>query len=200
LLNKFKEPVTAYPYSWKNWKYFRPADQYLPDPRAVISKHIDWTLTFVERPTSCPGIEPHDYTLGICHDKPVDIDYIKDQCFFFDKKTQMWISMYYFTDNNTALKFNRELIKIQPLALWTNPKRSRIPRKKKTLIELDGFKSRKVKTAVASERLAQMGYYSILKDKYFHGNEEYVDARVGIARAVSDELEDEIEEDFYDSI
>jgi hypothetical protein len=41
-----------------------------------------------------------------------------------------------------------------------------------------------------------MGYFSVLKAKYFTGYEHYVDTRVGVARAAPDELEFDIEEDF----
>jgi hypothetical protein len=54
------------------------------------------------------------------------------------------------------------------------------------------------KTAVATERLAQMGYFRVLQDKYFIGNEDYLLTKVGTARATTDDLDFEVEEDFYD--
>ena len=195
MLNKFKQPVTVFPYVFKNWKYFRPAE-YLPDPRAIISKHIDWTANWIYQPSSWVGMEPDDYTHGICHTKPVELPFVKDQCFFYLQKFDMWFSMYYLEEDEHINLLNRELIKLQPLALWNTPKRKNFDKKpKKTLIERE-FTRPNSKTGSAAERLFHSGYYTKLKDKYFTGNEEYLFTRVGTARAVADELEFEDEDDF----
>jgi hypothetical protein len=196
MLNKFLQPITKFPYLWKNWKYLRSSPDYLPDPRLVISKHMKWQSSFTDT-TTYNGLEPDDYDIGICHTHPVDFDYIKDQCFFYDDKSKMWFSMYY---TSTHLdKLTAEIEKINPLAIWTSPRRSVTFRIRKTLIQQDSIREG-TKTAVASERLAQMGYYSVLKNKYFTSNEEYLVARVGTARAVLDELELEAEEDFSNEL
>ena len=195
MLNKYLQPITKFPYVWKNWKYMKNMDFYLPDPRLVISRHMKWQPSFTAV-TAYNGLEPDDYSAGICHTKPVDLPFVKDQCFFYDAKLDLWFSMYYMTDE---IKLNEELHKLNPLAIWTNPRRTATFRIRKTLIQQDSIRDG-TKTAVASERLHQMGYYSVLQNKYFTGNEDYLIARVGVARAASDELEQETEEDFSNEL
>jgi hypothetical protein len=195
LQNKLKQEITVFPYVFKNWKYFRPAD-FLPDPRAVIARQMDWNASWDIQPSPWNGMEPDEYTHGICHSKPVDLPFIEDQCFFYVQKFDLWCSMYYIDKDEHANLLNREVIKLQPLAIWNTPKRKHFTKKvKKNLIQRE-FKRPNSTIGSAAERLFQMGYYSVLQDKYFTGNEEYLFTRVGTARVVADELEFEDEDDF----
>jgi hypothetical protein len=153
------------------WQYIDSKLDSLTDPRLPITKHIQWTLPV--GPTTYSGAEPDNYNLAIYDHKPHDFKFIEHQCFYLvDKivnrrKFLGWISLYVAEERLQTILFNREIIKLQPQAVWRFDRAKPI-RSKKTQLQREKFHhNSKIGILTTEERLYQQGYYEKLKNKYF---------------------------------
>jgi len=153
------------------WQYIDSKLEKLSDPRLPITKHIQWTLP--TGPSTYSGAEPDNYNLAIYDHKPHDFKFIEHQCFYLvDKKVSRrtyngWISLYIAEERLQTILFNREILKIQPQAVWRFP-RAKLLREKRSLVNREVTYTNRVSNNFSTEeRLYQMGYYEKLKNKYF---------------------------------
>ena len=153
------------------WKYRQEESFSLFDPRTHISRHIAWQRTGEE--THWTGVEPDNYNYAIFDNKPHDIKFIKDQCWykvnevFRTNKIQGWVSAYVIDTKEDIFLFNRELLIIQPQAVWRYDK-SQPLRPKRTQLQRERTSGKRADyNLTTEERLYQMGYYEKLETKYF---------------------------------
>jgi hypothetical protein len=154
----------------RNWQYIDTQVSGLVDPRLVITKHLDWTMT------SCPdttwtGCEPDNYNFAIYDTKPHDLMFIQHQCFYYLDKTintrkyKGWMSLYVAEEKLHAVLFNREILKLQPQAVWRYATAKPIRPRRPLLNRENNYSNRS--TFTTEERLFQQGYYEKFKSKYF---------------------------------
>jgi hypothetical protein len=154
------------------WQYIDEVCPELIDPRLPVCKHMSWSSPGTTM-TNYIGCEPDNYNSAIFDIKPHDMPWVRDQCFYyidttFKRKTiKGWMSLYVVTDSE-KYQFNREILKLQPPAVWRYGNAKAI-REKRTLIQRGaGYVTRNgTVNLTAEERLYQMGYYEKLKNKYF---------------------------------
>jgi hypothetical protein len=154
------------------WQYIDQSLEKLSDPRLPVTKHIEWTLpqgTF----TPYTGVEPDNYNLAIYGTKPYDFKFIPNQCFYrVDKivnrrKYRGWVSLYVAEERLQVILFNKEILRLQPQAVWRYH-RSKLIRDKRPLVNREIIYSNRVSDNFSTEeRLWQQGYYEKLKHKYF---------------------------------
>jgi hypothetical protein len=153
------------------WQYIDTKLEKLTDPRLPITKHIEWTLP--QGVSTYSGAEPDNYNLAIYADRPIDFVFIADQCFYRVDKTvnrrtyRGWISLYVAQERLQTILFNREILKIQPQAVWRYP-HAKLIREKRTLVNREvTYTNRVSDNFTTEERLWQQGYYEKLRTKYF---------------------------------
>ena len=184
------------------WQFNKPCPALL-DPRIQIVQHTAWQQS--NKKVSLFGIEPDNYNFAIFDDKPHDIKFIKDQCWYkIDKifrrnRIQGWMSLYVILDRDTTIKFNQEIIKLQPTAVWKFDKAQPIRPKRQLMHRENSYRNRSETNFSTEERLWQLGYYENLKNKYLN-DEEYFLKVVGQPREAvlnpyyQDDSEEEVED------
>jgi hypothetical protein len=153
------------------WQYIDNNCPPLPDPRITITRYISWQI-----PTDISlytGVEPDNYNFCIFDVKPHDFKFIQHQCWYkIDQKIKRkhitgWFSLYIAEERLQTILFNREILKIQPWAVWRYPK-ARPIRTKRTELQREKFHIKKdTGLLTTEERLYQQGYYENFKNKYF---------------------------------
>tara|TARA_R110002126_G_scaffold66826_2_gene169693 strand:+ start:779 stop:1351 length:573 start_codon:yes stop_codon:yes gene_type:complete len=153
------------------WQYIDSKLDSLTDPRLPITKHIQWTLPV--GPSTYSGAEPDNYNLAIYDHKPHDFKFIEHQCFYLVDKTVNrkkffgWMSLYVAEERLQTILFNREILKIQPQAIWRFD-RAKLIRNKRTELQREKLHHKYlINNLTTEERLYQMGYYEKFKNKYF---------------------------------
>jgi len=153
------------------WQYIDQTVEKLTDPRLPVTKHIEWTLP--TGPSTYTGAEPDNYNLAIYTHRPIDLVFIADQCFYrVDKivsrrKYQGWMSLYVAEERLQTILFNREILKLQPWAVWRYP-HAKLIREKRQLVNREvTYINRQGDNFSTEERLWQQGYYEKLRTKYF---------------------------------
>lgn len=183
------------------WKYLDPHLKGLADPRLTITRHMEWTMP-MGKDSSWNGVEPDNYNLAIYDTKPHDFVFMQHQCFYrldkhiHYKKCNGWISLYVAEERLQTILFNREILKIQPLAFWKY-QGARPIRKKRTLLDRENnYSNRSHDNFSTEERLWQTGYYENMRVKYFDGDEKFIKV-VGTPRGAVLNYQPEV--DRYDS-
>jgi len=182
------------------WQYIKNTDISLPDPRIAVTRHIAWQF-----PTDLSlytGAEPDNYNFGIFDDKPYDLKFIQNQCWYKvdqtikRKRITGWFSLYVAQERLQAILFNREILKIQPQAVWRYPKSKPI-RPKRTQLQREKYHhNSKGGVLTTEERLYQQGYYEKFKTKYFD-DEKFLQV-VGTPRGVvQNPIQDELDYDEF---
>ena len=153
------------------WQYINTDCPPLPDPRIAVTRHMAWQM-----PTDISlyiGVEPDNYNFCIFDSKPYDLKFIKHQCWYKvdyvtrKKRICGWFSLYVAEERLQSILFNREILKIQPQAVWRYPK-AKLIRPKRTELQREKFHVKKETGYLTTEeRLYQQGYYEKLKTKYF---------------------------------
>jgi len=153
------------------WQYINDNCPPLPDPRIQVTRHIAWQM-----PTDLSlytGVEPDNYNFGIFDSKPYDLKFIQNQCWYkIDqnikrKRIHGWFSLYVAEERLQSILFNREILKIQPQAVWRYP-RAKLIRTKRTELQRERFHVKKETGFLTTEeRLYQQGYYEKFRTKYF---------------------------------
>lgn len=183
-----------------HWQYISENCPNLPDPRIPVIRHMSWQM-----PTSLSlyaGAEPDNYNLGIFDTRPHDLMFIQHQCWykidqvFKRKRVVGWIGLYVAEERLQTILFNREILKLQPPAVWRfdrakplRTKRTELQREKFHYKRTDGF-------LTTEERLYQMGYYEKLKNKYF--DDEALFKVVGTPRGiVQNPIQEELDYDGF---
>jgi hypothetical protein len=153
------------------WQYIKDDSLELPDPRIIITRHIAWQMPADLSLYS--GAEPDNYNFCIFDTKPYDLKFIQHQCWYkvdYTIKRQQitgWFSLYVAEERLQSILFNREILKIQPTAVWRYP-RAKLLRPKKTQLQREKFHhNSKGGILTTEERLYQQGYYENFKNKYF---------------------------------
>jgi hypothetical protein len=168
------------------WQYININCPPLPDPRIQVTRHMAWQM-----PTDLNlygGVEPDNYNFCIFDDKPYDLKFIKHQCWYkIDqnikrKRITGWFGLYVAEERLQSILFNREILKLQPQAVWRYDK-AKLIRPKKTQLQREKFHhNSKGGILTTEERLYQQGYYEKLKNKYF--DDEALFKVVGTPRGV----------------
>jgi hypothetical protein len=154
----------------RNWQYIDTEVSGLVDPRLVVTKHLDWTMSSC-RDTTWTGCEPDNYNFAIYDKKPHDLRFIQHQCFYYLNKTintrkyKGWMSLYVAEEKLQAVLFNREILKLQPQAVWRYANAKPIRPRRPLLNRENNYSNRANFTT--EERLFQQGYYEKFKSKYF---------------------------------
>jgi hypothetical protein len=180
------------------WQYIDLGLEKLTDPRLPITKHIQWTLP--TGPSTYSGAEPDNYNLAIYDSKPHDFKFIEHQCFYRVDKTVSrrkflgWMSLYVAEERLQTILFNREILKIQPQAVWKYP-HAKLIREKRSLVNREvTYTNRQGDNFSTEERLYQMGYYEKLKTKYF--DDEALFKVVGTPRGSVLNYQPEVDNEF----
>jgi hypothetical protein len=166
------------------WQYIDNTCPTLADPRMPVTRHIAWQL-----PTTLSlysGAEPDNYNFAIFDTKPHDFKFIQHQCWYKVNQTikrqpvQGWMGLYVAEERLQVILFNREILKIQPRAVWRYNK-AKLIRTKRTELQREKLHVKKETGLLTTEeRLYQMGYYEKLKNKYF--DDEHLFKVVGTPR------------------
>lgn len=185
------------------WQYIDQNCPQLFDPRVNISQHMAWILP--SGVSNYRGAEPDNYNFAVFDQQPRELKFIKEQCWYKVNQTHRriritgWMSVYVADCTEAATLFNREILKIQPQAVWRFP-RAKPMRIKRTLIDRENiFRPKSDTNFTTEERLWQMGYYENLQNKYFNGDERFIKV-VGTPRGCvlnyQQEVDNEKVEDF----
>ena len=160
------------------WQYIDHNCPPLLDPRVNITKQMAWIMP--SRATNTIGVEPDNYNLAIFNDRPCDMKFIKDQCWykidqtFRRNKIRGWIGVYIADTPEEQFLFNREVLVLQPRAVWRYPN-ARARREKRPLLERENqYKPKSATNFTTEERLYQLGYFEKLQNKYFYGDERFI--------------------------
>jgi len=93
-----------------------------------------------------------------------------------------WFSLYVAEERLQSILFNREILKIQPQAVWRYPRAKPI-RPKRTQLQRERFHVKKEAGYLTTEeRLYQQGYYEKFRTKYF--DDEALFKVVGMPRGI----------------
>lgn len=182
------------------WQYINEKCVALGDPRIPLTRHTGWQM-----PTTLSiysGAEPDNYNFAIFDTRPHDFKFIRHQCWYRvdhsgrNKIQKGWISLYVAEERLQAILFNREILKLQPLAVWRYDKAKPI-RIKRTELQREKFHPKnKPGVLTTEERLYQQGYYEKFITKYFD-DEKFLKV-VGAPRGVVQTPEQEVLE--YDGL
>lgn len=175
-------------------KWVVPRTKTIDDPRIAVARHIGWHKPFNnETDYSLP--EPDHFNYGGLADRPIECPFIANQVFYKDKKTELWWTLYYVTEEQNA-EFIAWADPISFTLCWT-PHRVTRMRQRRGLLEFKGKLAEYNQTD--NERLYTMGYYEKLKVKYFSDDISLMDSLLGQARAslknyVPEEYNDEVKD------
>lgn len=160
------------------WQYIGKDCGLLPDPRISVVRHMGWQLPV--NISLYSGAEPDNYNFAVFDHRPHDFKFIQHQCWykidhvFKRKKVLGWIGLYIAEERLQSILFNREILKIQPEAVWRYDK-ARLIRPKRTELQRERFHYKsKDGNLTTEERLYQLGYYENLQRKYFDGDERFI--------------------------
>ena len=152
----------------------------LPDPRLVISRHINWdSPKFAATTWSQP--EPDNINRAICHDRPHQIAGISNQIWYRDTEKNRWYSCFYLRPEEMVL-FEEYIRDCEYFAVWTGgkvtPMRRRLSRVETEIKNTQGRQQSSLHTV--DERLIEMGMMAGLKE--LGVTDEYIRERVGEVR------------------
>jgi hypothetical protein len=156
-----------------DWQFIDNSINRLPDPRVSIAVVSGWIPLKSDNRQST-GVEPDNFNFAVFDDKPHDLKFIQHSAFYRNQHHGVsgWFSVYVAEERLQSVLFNREMLKIQPQAVWrykkAKPVRPYIPLLQK---EVHG-PNKHVMTA--DERLWQQGYYTNFQHKYFDGDERFL--------------------------
>ena len=177
------------------WQYINDSCPLIFDPRIHITRQMSWLRVGEE--TNWTGVEPDNYNYAIFDSKPHDLKFIKDQCWyrtnekFRKKKILGWMSVYVITDREEIFLFNREVLRLQPHAVWRYDKAYPV-RPKNTILRREKQRGKHSENNLTTEeRLYQMGYYEKLETKYFD-DEVKLKVNLGTPRGIVQRPEPEV--------
>ena len=182
-----------------SWQFIDSSIDRLPDPRVSIAVLSGWAPLKSDNRQSM-GVEPDNFNFAVFDLKPLDLKFIENSVFYKSNHPGLtgWFSLYVVEEKSQVTLFNREMLKLQPWAVWrysrAKPVRPIIP-----LLQREKTCNNKHYITV-EERLWQQGYYTNLQHKYFDGDEKFIKV-VGKPRGFVLEVqpEDELHSDYCDN-
>ena len=156
-----------------HWQYIKNDCTPLPDPRFAVVRHMAWQMPPPTGLTLYAGAEPDNYNLGIFDTRPHDLMFIQHQCWykidqmFKRKRVVGWIGLYVAEERLQTILFNKEILKLQPPAVWRFDRAKPIRTKRTELQRERVYINRSNERLTTEERLYQQGYYEKFKNKYF---------------------------------
>lgn len=174
-----------------SWQFIDNSIDRLPDPRVSVASLIGW-LPFNRNNRQHPGAEPDNYNFAIFDSRPHDLKFIQNSVFYSSQHPSItgWFSLYVAEESLQAVLFNREILKIQPQAVWRYDKAQPV-RPITPLLQLSASVNRQ--TMTPEERLWQQGYYENLQRKYFDGDERFIKV-VGKPRGLALNYQPEVDD------
>jgi len=163
------------------WQFIDKTIDRLPDPRVSVAILTGWSpIDTNHRQTH--GVEPDNYNFAVYDDKPHDLKFIENSVFYSSQHPSLsgWFSLYVIEEKLQAILFNREMLKIQPKAVWRYQYAKPV-RPVKTLLPRESSAKIRNPSLTVEERLWQTGYYANLQHKYFDGDEKFIKV-VGLPR------------------
>jgi hypothetical protein len=156
-----------------DWQFIDTTINRLPDPRVSIAVLSAWTPLKTDNRQSV-GVEPDNYNFAVFDSQAHDLKFIENSVFYKSHHQGIsgWFSLYVAEERLQATLFNREMLKIQPQAVWRYSRAKPI-RPIKPLLQKDANGANK-HNMTAEERLWQQGYYTNLQHKYFDGDEKFI--------------------------
>jgi len=150
-------------------KWIVPRSAPRDDPRIAIARHIAW-IKPITPDTEYSLPEPDHYNYCGLATRPIDCEFIADQVFYQDKKTGLWWSIYYVTEeNNDAFLAWSESIEF--IQCWTPFRQTKMRTRRGMLWARHNISEG---NQTDNERLYTMGYYEKLKSKYFDDDEKFI--------------------------
>jgi len=178
-----------------SWQFIDSSIDRLPDPRVSIAVLSGWAPLKSDSRQST-GVEPDNFNFAVFDQHPHDLKFIENSVFYKSQHSIIpgWFSLYVAEEKSQVVLFNREMLKIQPRAVWrysrAKPVRPIIP-----LLQREKTCNNKHYITV-EERLWQQGYYTNLQHKYFDGDEKFIRV-VGKPRGFVLDLQPEVEDTDY---
>lgn len=156
-----------------SWQFIDNNINRLPDPRVSIALLIGWAPVKSDN-RQHSGVEPDNYNFAIFDSRPHDLKFIQNSVFYSSQHGSItgWFSLYVAEERLQAVLFNREILKIQPQAVWRYAKAQPV-RPVTPLLQCSAGGNNK-QTMTPEERLWQSGYYENLQRKYFDGDERFI--------------------------
>jgi hypothetical protein len=155
------------------WQFIDKNIDRLPDPRISIAMLSGWAPVKSDN-RQRPGVEPDNYNFAVFDSTPHELKFMKDSVFYKSQYYGVsgWFSVYLAEERLQAILFNREMLRIQPRAVWRY-KDAKLLRPITTWLQMDMVGNNKHEMT-PEERLWQQGYYKKLQDKYFDGDERFI--------------------------
>jgi hypothetical protein len=156
-----------------DWQFIDNSIDRLPDPRVSIAVLSAWAPLKSNNRQST-GVEPDNYNFAVFDSRPHDLKFIENSTFYISEHLGLtgWFSVYVAEEKLQAVLFNREMLKLQPRAVWrysrAQPVRPMMP-----LLQREKTCNNK-HYITTEERLWQQGYYENLQRKYFDGDERFL--------------------------
>jgi len=157
-----------------DWQFIDKNITRLPDPRVSVAILTNWSPADNDH-RQTHGVEPDNYNFAVYDDKPHDLKFIQNSVFYSSQHPSLsgWFSLYVIEERLQAILFNREMLKIQPRAVWRYSRAKPI-RPVKTLLPKEREEKIRTQGLTIEERLWQTGYYANLQHKYFDGDEKFI--------------------------
>lgn len=174
-----------------HWQMIDPLCVPLPDPRIMVSRQLGWSGAAYSDKTHSEwtGVEPDNYNLAIFDTRPHDFKFIQNQCWYqvtdlhhYAQKFSGWFSLYVAEERLQTILFNREIVRLQPRAVWRFNQAKLIRQRQPLLSRESVYTNRNEQNYTTEERLYQMGYFEEFANKYFAGRENDFSARIGQPR------------------
>jgi hypothetical protein len=146
----------------------------LVDPRIAIARHLQWQRPSTNT-TDYTLPEPENYNRAIYTIKPMELPWVQDQIIYKEPHKPGWITACYLTEAE-AVKFD-QWATMMDMTYWRHL-RPAVPRRPRLLLARGATKSE----LSLDERLLTMGHYKNLVVKYFDGDPQYVQSRLGPVR------------------
>lgn len=155
------------------WKFIDTSINRLPDPRVSIAVLTAWAPVKSDN-RQRPGVEPDNYNFAVFDKQPHDLKFVEHSAFYLSQNHGLtgWFSVYVVEERLQAVLFNREMLRIQPQAIWRYSRAKPVRPVKPILTEnVNGLNKHNM---TPEERLWSMGYYENLQRKYFDGDEKFI--------------------------
>lgn len=165
----------------------------LPDPRIVLSKHIDWQYPGATD-TNWSFPEPDNINHAVLADRYHFIPFLKNQIWYKDQYLNAWISLYS-VPLAQLIEYENYLQQLPVWATWRS-RREQQPRQLLTWIERDIKNCMGVRQKLQvtlDERLYALGQIERLTD--LGASKEYLDQRIGVPRNLTTEVEEVTEDE-----
>lgn len=156
-----------------SWQFIDNSINRLPDPRLSLAVLTAWTPVKSHNRQRL-GVEPDNYNFAVFDKEPHDLKFIENSAFYLSQTSGVsgWFSVYVAEKRLQSVLFNREILKIQPQAVWRYGRAQPI-RPVTPLLQMEKTGNNTC-SMTPEERLWQTGYYENLQRKYFDGDERFI--------------------------